>query len=332
MHDEEAALSHITPGVDAPAFEAPTAPPHGFGDDEHSRVLRRRPSDDVLRLVGSALGDGVGVERTRARKGGSTSAIHEVRLSTNETVVLRSYVVPWIIEEEPDLVDQEVRALSLLTATDLPTPELLAADPHGSATGGVPCLVMSRLPGRVEWFPQPGDHLGRWLEQLADALVLLHATLLPNDHGLSPFDPYKPQRWEPPPWMHDPTRWERAVEAFHAPPLDHEQVLIHRDYHPGNVLWSRRRLSGVVDWPVARIGPSSADAFWCFVNLLPRFGRGVAERFLHIWEERSGRTYHPWAEVVFAIDVFDGRDAERTNERAVLEERLAQNLAELGIG
>ena len=312
------------------AFEPPSEPPHGFGDDARSRALRRRPRRETLEWVESMLeGRVVGV---RARKGGSTSAIHEIRLAASSgirtTVVLRDYVLAWIVEEEPDLVEREMRSLALLERTELPTPRLLAADPDGTVAG-TPCLVMSRLPGQVEWFPETA-HLDRWVEELADVLVPLHATALPTSHGLGRFDPYEPDSWDPPPWMHDANLWERAVAAFHAPPLDDEQVLIHRDYHPGNVLWSRRRVSGVVDWPVACCGPSSADAFWCFVNLLPRFGRDVAERFLATWEERSGRTYHPWAEVVLLVDVLDSRDERRTPERVVLEERLAQGLSALG--
>ena len=322
-----------TAGDEAARFEPPTDPPHGFGDDADSRALRARPRPEVLRWIESALGGPV--VGTRARKGGSTSAIHEVRLADRSggaatTVVLRNYVIPWIIDEEPDLVEREVRSLTLLERTSLPTPQLLAADPQG-ADAGTPCLVMSRLPGRVDWFPAPA-HLDGWLERLADVLIPLHATALPADHGLGRFDPYEPRSWDPPPWMRHRDRWERAVELFHAPPLDDEQVLIHRDYHPGNVLWSRRRVSGVVDWPVARVGPPSADAYWCFLNLLGRFGREIAERYLAIWEERSGRTYHPWAEVVFAVDVLDSRESDRTPERVVLEERLGRALAALGLG
>ena len=311
----------------SPDFEPPSEPPHGFGDDERSRALRSRPSPEVLAWVAREIGEPV--TGVRARRGGSTSAIHEVRFASRPTVVLRSYVVGWIFEEEPDLVEREVRALRLLERVALRTPEVLAADVDGAASG-VPSLLMSRVPGRVEWHPDPRS-VDRWLEGLADNLVPLHETRLPSDHGLGPFDPYEPSSWDPPPWMRDPSLWDRAVEAFHAPPADEQRLLIHRDYHPGNVLWTRRRgVTGVVDWPVTCVGPPSADAFWCFVNLLPRFGVDVADRFLRTWEERSGRTYHPWAEVVLAVDVLDSRDDARTPERMVLEERLARGLAALG--
>ena len=315
----------------SPRFQPPIEPPHGFGDDARSRRLRARPSSDVLAWIERELG--ARVTATRARRGGSSSAIHEVRVASRRggartTVVVRTYVLEWVIEEEPDLVAREARMLQCLGPVALPTPSLLAVDTDGRASG-VASLLMSRLPGRVEWFPDV-TRMDAWLERLADNLIPLHGTALPADHGLGRFAPYAPDRWEPPAWMQDPKLWDRAVDAFHAPPADEEQVLIHRDYHPGNVLWTRRRVSGVVDWPVGCLGPPSVDAFWCYVNLLPRFGPDVAERFLATWERRAERTYHPWAEVVMAVDVLDSRDDRRTPERVVLEERLARGLAALG--
>jgi aminoglycoside phosphotransferase (APT) family kinase protein len=307
-------------------FERPVEPPHGFGDDERSRALRKRPDRTVLAWLEGALG--ARVTGTRARKGGSSSAIHEVRLRDGTRVVLRRYVLEWVFEEEPDIVEREAGNLTLLEGVDVPTPRVLAADLDGTRSGGTPCLVMSRLPGQVEWFPAAA-HLDRWLERLAEVAVPLHAARPPT--AFRPFDPYEPNDWAAPPWMRDPTRWERAVEVFHAPPLDPEAVLIHRDFHPGSVLWSRRRVSGVVDWPALCVGPSSVDAFWTFVNLLPRLGLDVAERWLSTWERVEGRTYHPWGEVALLVDVLDGRDDQRTPERVALEDRLARGLAELGV-
>jgi len=42
--------------------------------------------------------------------------------------------------------------------------------------------------------------------------------------------------------------WERAVEISRGPAPDLPAVLLHRDFHPGNVLWRYGRVSGVVDW------------------------------------------------------------------------------------
>ncbi len=53
----------------------------------------------------------------------------------------------------------------------------------------------------------------------------------------------------------------------------------HRDYHPGNVLWSRRQVSGVVDWTHACHGAPAVDVAHCALNLAVLFGTDVAAEF-----------------------------------------------------
>jgi aminoglycoside phosphotransferase (APT) family kinase protein len=129
--------------------------------------------------------------------------------------------------------------------------------------------------------------------------------------------------------MERPGLWRRAVEVFHGPRLDADRTFIHRDY-PGNVLWHRRRVSGVVDWQAASLGPRSVDVFHCRRNLIDRFGLEVGDRFVEVWEAVSGARYHPWAEVVMLVDAI-GRAPETRTDRARrdLERALARSLAAL---
>jgi Ser/Thr protein kinase RdoA (MazF antagonist) len=56
------------------------------------------------------------------------------------------------------------------------------------------------------------------------------------------------------------------------------EVLVHGDFHPGNVLWRRGVVSRVVDWQAACTGPAVIDVAQCRVNLLT-IGTDAAERF-----------------------------------------------------
>jgi hypothetical protein len=76
---------------------------------------------------------------------------------------------------------------------------------------------------------------------------------------------------------------ERAIEIFH----DGHAVFIHRDYNPGNVLWTRHAISGIVDWQTTSVGPPSVDVGHCRSNLL-RYGQPVVEWFTTLWEQASG--------------------------------------------
>jgi aminoglycoside phosphotransferase (APT) family kinase protein len=304
----------------------PLSVPHGFVEEGRSRPLRSRPPGSALAWVESALGGTV--TRIRALKGGSSSAIHALRLrrpTGDDTVVLRRYVLPEVIAEEPDIATREAHALAILRHVGCTYPRLLAVDPTGSHAG-VPAVLMSRLPGRVEWTPA---QLEPWLGGLAAVLPQLHDGPLPDSPCIGEFRPYPPERWEPPSWIRRPALWDRALGVFRGPPLDPERALIHRDYHPGNVLWRGGVVSGVVDWQAASIGPPSVDAAWCRLNIIGRFGLEAGDRLISRWEEVSGRTYHPWAEVVLLVDVMGWSSTPKPQECLDLEQALARRLSEL---
>lgn len=308
--------------------DAPLPTPHGFADTDRARTLRRRPPAAALAWVEGAVGGTV--RRVTAYRGGSSSAIHGVHLTTG-TVVLRRYVIDDVVDEEPDIVEREAHVLALLDerCPSVPTPRPLAADPAGGDAGGAPALLMSRLPGRLDWSP---TDLDPWLRKLAELLPAVHATPVDDaDAGVQPFRPYRPEHgWDPPPWLADRALWDRLVEVFHAPMLDDDRVFIHRDFHPGNVLFRRGRVSGVVDWQSASVGPRTADVWHCRANLLGRFGLDVADRFLRIWEEVSGDRAHPGTEAVMLVDTLGWSGARTERERRDLETVARRVLAELG--
>lgn len=140
------------------------SPAHGFGDDEQTRrLLRSRPPRQALAWAGSYLGGRV--VAARALRGGMSSAVHLVTVRRSDggrdDAVLRRYVRP--DPDEPEPAAAEARALRLAETASEPTPALLAVDPDGTQAG-VPALLMTRLPGRVEWWP---SDLDRWLERPA---------------------------------------------------------------------------------------------------------------------------------------------------------------------
>ncbi len=306
------------------------SPPHGFSDDDPTRrLLRGRLPRQALEWVGHVLGGTV--RSARALRGGTSSAVHLVTVQRRggdmEQVVLRRYVQPELNEDEPDIAEREARALRFVESIRLPVPWLLALDPSGTEAG-VPAVLMSRLPGRVEWTPADLD---RWLLRLAELLPQIHAAGLPRPDVLPPFTPYQQASYEPPGWARWPLVWERAVEIFHRPAPELPPVFIHRDFHPGNVLWRRGAVSGVVDWQGACIGPAPADVAHCRANLFG-YGLEVADRFTGAWERLTGERSHPWVEVVTIIGFLDGLRDDPGSDRYPMEEALAKAVAELGGG
>jgi aminoglycoside phosphotransferase (APT) family kinase protein len=317
----------IVPSQHARSGGPEVSVPHGFDDDQATRLLlRSRPPRAALQWAGATLGGTV--TAARALRGGAASAVHLLTVARAggavERVVLRRYVRPELNAEEPDIAMWEARALRLVEGLELPTPRLLAVDATG-AHAGVPAVLMSRLAGRVDWSPPN-------LERLAGVLPQVHALPLPRPGTVRPFAPYRQECYRPPEWARWPAVWTRAVEWFHRPTPDGAgpDVFIHRDFHPGNVLWRRGRVSGVVDWASASIGPASVDVGHCRGNLFG-YGLEVAERFTAIWERLTGARYHPWADLVTIIGSLDGLrdDPPADPERDAVEDALARAVAEL---
>lgn len=276
-----------------------------YGDDLDPQVqtaLRARPPRESLDWV-SAVTGGSRVVDVCALPGGTSSAVHRVTLQPSSgepvVVVLRRYVLDWVAEEAY-VPGNEASVLALLAPTAVPAPRLVAADPDGSVTG-TPAILMSHLPGEVVWEPADRE---RWLGGLAELLAAVHA--VPAAGELRDWFPYAPTPGlVPPSWTRHPRAWSRALEAYATPAPSSRRVFLHRDFHPGNVLWSDGAVSGLVDWAGACAGPPEVDVAHCRFNLAVHAGDpAAADRFLALWQSMTGRDeYDPYWDLVTAVSV-----------------------------
>jgi aminoglycoside phosphotransferase (APT) family kinase protein len=199
--------------------------------------------------------------------------------------------------EEPDCAWREQRILDLLRETVMPVPRVLAIDRDGSSAGW-PAVLMTRVAGRKRIRPR---ETGPWLKELASLAARIHA--LPFDSELLP----RYRLWglndplEKPRWWRDAGAWRAAVELFRGPMPQENRCFIHRDFHPGNVLWQGGHVSGVVDWLHGCWGPPSADLGHCRLNLWLDNGPAAARQFLdlygasdydHYWDIADAMTWH----------------------------------------
>ena len=144
---------------------------------------------------------------------------------------------------------------------------------------GVPYLIMERLPGKtyIVWeadttyfAANPGHGAEVWL-RAAEVLARLHrfdATSLRNSWE-PPIDILAElRRWKRLLHAAEEPSWAAAGELLHArlleqPPPPSSIGLVHGDFQPGNVLYSRSGdVQGVVDWELACIGPQLLDLGW----------------------------------------------------------------------
>jgi Ser/Thr protein kinase RdoA (MazF antagonist) len=173
-------------------------------------------------------------------------------------------------------------------------PEVVAADTTGEVIGdGVPALLMTFRPGRAIAVPD--------LHRLAETAAHIHA-INADDLGHEYFPWYADTTTAPPPLSARPAIWERALDLWHNHMPPYRPVFIHRDYHPGNVLWSRGRVSGIVDWANACRGPWGCDIAHCRNNLIGLSGYDAADRFQRAYESITGETFDPFWELASVME------------------------------
>ncbi len=99
----------------------------------------------------------------------------------------------------------------------------------------------------------------------------------------------------------DPALWERAIEVWHSRMPAYRPRLLHRDFHPGNVLWSS---SGafVVDWANSCAGPWGCDIAHCRDNLIQLSGVEAADAFLGAYLELTEAEYDPFWEIASVLE------------------------------
>ncbi|WP_034263791.1 phosphotransferase family protein [Actinospica robiniae] len=231
---------------------------------------------------------GARVLSSRRMPGGIVAAVHRLIVEREasgqrESVVLRQY-------EQRALgdVEREAHVLRKVAEAGLPAPRLLAASATGAETDGYPSILMSRLQGRPELTPAEPQS---WLVQMADVAVRIHEAAI----EVPGFEPWiDPSQLTVPTSATRPALWRTLARVLSEGESPYTPRFIHRDFQHFNLLWSRGKLTGVVDWGGATSGPSDIDVGHCRLNLAVLFGADWAERFRAAYEARAGRAVDPW--------------------------------------
>lgn len=194
-----------------------------------------------------------------------------------------------IFRPTDDRAPLEWQRLAFAQRVGVPVPEPVALETDGRWFGS-PALVMTRLPGLGD--VRPAD-LDRWLRQIAEALAVIHETdtsdvsgpLLPPDHWGNR-EPSKIQ------WPSNSALVDRVIDAIrqHRPDPTGSTILMHGDFHPGNLLWHDGVLTGVVDWNGTRLGSRWFDLAYCRADVAVLFGLPAARRLTEHYLTSSGAT------------------------------------------
>jgi aminoglycoside phosphotransferase (APT) family kinase protein len=210
--------------------------------------------------------------------------MRRLTLDDGTGLVLRSFVKPFYRRHASGLLAREASVLTLLAPyEDVPTPELRAVDATAEHCDH-PSLLMSSLPGGVR---VDEEDLDRRIDLLARQLARIHA-VVPADR------PRTYQAWTSPERVRTPrgALWERAVDVIRREPPAYEGCFLHRDFHPGNVLFDGAgdtlRISGVVDWVETSWGPADLDVAHCSTALALLHGEAYGLGFRARYEAHGG--------------------------------------------
>lgn len=253
--------------------------------------------------VEEALGADAWIVGMDSVSGTHLNAVHTVEAALGKAG-MGSFVVKRFPAEPPEeqvrAVTREATNLELLAATNVPAPRLVAADPSGGEAGE-PTLIMQRLPGAVVLDP-PAIEV--WLREMAELLPTVHEVVVPIGTEVRPFSTYSNvDELDVPIWSADPALWSFVLDTAGGPAPESAYSFIHRDFHPGNVLWLGDLTSGLIDWEPASIGPSAMDLAHCRVNLARLYDVAVADAFLGTHAALTGGYDHqPYFDLLAVIE------------------------------
>ena len=234
--------------------------------------------------IEQALGPRCTVVRARRLHGGVSSIVHDVTVS-HASDSRRSHVVLRRTPRKSDVaghdpvaeVANEALALTRLHGRAL-APWPIAYDLTGEACGAV-SLLQTRLVGRPVLVPAD---VRAWVGQLA--IAVREVRDVDDDlTGLQTFRPwFEPGVASAPTWSRARSAWtDLHDELLRSLPPGGPHGVVHRDLHPGNVLFRRDRLSGIVDWTHMGRGPAEVDVSRCRVEIALLAGIDAADAFLH---------------------------------------------------
>lgn len=256
--------------------------------------------------VERSLGGVHKVVQAKVLPGSTSSKVFEIETDKEGTVsrfVLRLFSKADWLAQEPDLARHEALSLEMAQKTGLPVPGLVAYEETSEACG-MPAVLMTKLPGTVKLKP---ENEAVWLEQMATALAQIHEQKAER-FSWEYFSYTNALELDRPVWSRHPNEWMRAffiVAGVRPVAAEH---LIHRDFHPANILWSGGEISGIVDWVNACRGPAGIDVGHCRLNLAQMFGISTADRFLEAYEQMAGSafSYHPYWDLLALTDGLSG--------------------------
>ena len=231
--------------------------------------------------------------------GGRSGEVRRCRLENDTFIVVRDSSDRSRLDGDPDLIQIEALALRLLADSPVATPRLIAAD----ETSGRLAMTFERgdmVMGATELAPR--------ISTLGLLAAAIRSIDMPDGSSLPTWSSWVPESPTPPAWG-DTALWSYAISAYQtlAPASTTGSTLLHRDLHPGNILWNGLEVSAVVDWVNVCVGNPHAELGHCRWNLACLIDDDAPQHFLDSYMNATGdETYDHWWDLSCALSFLPG--------------------------
>jgi aminoglycoside phosphotransferase (APT) family kinase protein len=250
-------------------------------------------SPAALEQVRDVIAPAGRVVRYRPLHGGISSSVHLVQVEAADgvrsAVVVRRYS-DYEQRVNPAACANEFKLLGILARSGFPAPRPLLLDDRTDNSFGAQTVVMTRLLGRPLLSP---SNVSYYVEQMARMLARLHALpttgldFLPDQRVLVSRSLATPLETDDP--LRKAVHTAAVAEWPRVSQTEQRRVLCHGDYWPGNMLWLRERMVGLVDWEQPRVGDPAQDVATVRGDLTILLGPRPGDEFVACYEAESGQ-------------------------------------------
>ncbi len=193
----------------------------------------------------------------------------------------------------------EAAALRELTRMGYPVPEVFCCIDDAKVVGS-PFIVMQHLKGQSlgELALQQPEQIPYWIEQASSLLARLHN--LPWQNGFDVFQPpmdtldfaERQVKW----WAREALKVDATVaspgftwlrENMYRARECAEKSLVHRDFHPNNLMVDGALFTGVLDWGEICIADPAIDIAWSRMVLATEVSVQFADSFTQAYCKRN---------------------------------------------
>ena len=220
-----------------------------------------------------------------------TNSVHILRCASPAGNETRLAVKRMTDDPDPERAAADFHGLRIARKHGIPAPEPLYLDRTGNLLG-LPGIVTGFIEGQQVSRP---EDVRSWSADIARMLLRVHDASPSAEDRRHIYDGGRMGLY----FLRDSWPDTMAGHPLTAPIFEAvlelraglrrvRPVFLHMDYWPGNILWRRGRISGIVDWDAASYGDPALDVAYFRMNMYLRGIKEAADIFLRYYEAESG--------------------------------------------